>query len=94
MNALAKNVLRIDERMTASIFALQIRRATSNCRHVSFSLVHAKTGKLGKQSDAKKFGFFIEPQEALDVLKLIGAQVEAANAKLANEDAAPASGLI
>ena len=65
------------------VFILRIQRAKTECRHVSFYLVNAKTRKLGKQCDANRFGFFVEPQDALDVLKLVGEQAEADNAKLA-----------
>jgi hypothetical protein len=66
-------------------FILRIQGGTATCRRVGFTLVNAKTGKLGKQSDAPKFGFFVEPQYALDVLKLVAAQVEAGNTKLTIE---------
>src|SRR5262249_42893448 len=65
------------------VFILRIQRAKTECRQVSFYLVNAKKGKLGKQCDANKFGFIVEPQDALDVLKLVGEQAEADNVKLA-----------
>ena len=77
-----------------AIFILRIQRASNECRSVAFHLVNAKTRKLGNQRDASRFGFFVEPQDALDVLKLVGAQVVADNAKLANENAATVSGSI
>lgn len=75
-----------------AVFILRMQRSGTECRRVGFYFVNSKTRKPGKPADAKRFGFFIEPQDALDVL--IGSQVEADNAKLANEDAVPASGLI
>ena len=76
------------------VFIPQIERAKTEYRHVDFYLLNAKTRKLGKQSDAERFGFFVEPQDALDVLKVVGAQVEADNARFANENAVSAAGLI
>lgn len=81
-------------RECVAVFILRIQGATAERRRVSFHLVNRKTGELGKQCDAKKHGFFVEPQDALNMLKLVGAQVVADNAKLANEGAAPGSGLI
>lgn len=71
-----------------AVFILRMQRASTECRRVGFYLVNADTGKLGKQGDAKIFGFLVEPQDALNVLKLVGAQVVADNAKLAIENAA------
>jgi hypothetical protein len=64
-------------------FVLRIEGATAMRRRVSFHLVNVRTGEFGKQSDASRFGFFVQPQDALNILKLVGAQVEADNAKLA-----------
>ena len=68
-----------------AVFILRIQGATAKRRRVSFHLVNLKTGELGKQSDAARFGFFVGPQYALNVLKLVGAQAEADNAKLTTE---------
>jgi len=77
-----------------AVFILRIQGATATRRRVGFTLVNATTGKLGKQRDVAKFGFFVEPQDALGVLKLVGEQVEADNARLANENAMSAARLI
>ena len=68
-------------RPTAKQFILRIQRAGTECRHIRFYLINAKTRKLGKQCNANRFGFFVMPQDALDVLKLIGKQAEADNTK-------------
>jgi hypothetical protein len=68
-----------------AVFILRIEGATATRRRVGFTLLNPITGKLGKQRDVAMFGFFVEPQYALDVLKLVGAQAEADNAKLAIE---------
>lgn len=72
------------------VFILRIQRANTKCRRVSFYLVNAQNRKLGEQGDATRFGFFVKPQDALDVLRLVAAQVLADNAMLTNEDAVPA----
>jgi len=74
------------------VFILRITRARTEYRHVGFYLVNAKTRRLGKQCDANKFGFFVEPQDALDVLKVVDAQVFADNERLANENAVSVPG--
>jgi hypothetical protein len=75
--------------MKAPKFVLCVCRESFSNPRVGFFILRIGSKNTAKHCDLARFGFFVQPRDALDVIKLVAKQVEADNAKLAKLDREP-----